>query len=69
MNYHWSLEYNIVFHPEILFSTLKAVNIIENSEEVTTDEQEKNNPTIHALNFNILLVASMLHDKMYRVSQ
>lgn len=32
----------MVFHPEILFSTLTAVNIPENKEEVKTDEQEKN---------------------------
>lgn len=39
----------MLFHPEILISTLKAINIIENKEEIKTDEQEKNqanNPPI-----------------------
>lgn len=42
LNFRQTLEHNTVFHPAILFSTLKAVDIIENREEIKIDEQEKN---------------------------
>lgn len=43
------LHNKMLFHTEILFSTLKAINIIENKKEIKTDEQEQNqtsNPPI-----------------------
>lgn len=32
----------MLFHTVILFSTLKAISIIENKKEMKTDEQKKN---------------------------